>query len=272
MLEATQYTENAFVTLTYSDENLPEDNSLVPKHAQDFLKRLRKKVEPVRLRFFLVGEYGDRTSRPHYHVALFGHPSCDRGRTDHRRITSGRSCCPHCDRVQQAWHHGGVDLGTLTPESAAYVSGYVTKKLTNKDDPYVSEQLNGRHPEFARMSLRPGIGAGFIEDLASTCLEFGLDTPDKLPSALRHGPKSRPLGSYLRNRLRERVGISKSDMTEYNVKKAKEELQPLSESAYTNTSAGFRAFAFKQKVIDAGTGKRQNLEAKTRIFKKRGTI
>lgn len=272
MLEATEKGDNAFCTLTYEDEQLPEGGTLVPLHAQAFLKRLRKAFEPFRLRFFLVGEYGDITERPHYHAALFGHPSCSRGRTDHRRVARYGTCCESCDRVFKAWGHGGIDLGTLTPESAAYISGYVTKKLTNKEDEYVKERLRGRHPEFARMSLRPGIGAGFIEDLASTVLQYGLDSPELLPSALRHGKRSRPLGSYLRNRLRERVGISKVAMTEYNVKKAKEELSPLSEVAYTLTSAGFRQFAFKQKVIDAGAGKRQNLEARTRIYKKRHTL
>lgn len=60
-----------------------------------------------------------------------------------------------------------VHCGTLTPESATYVAGYVTKKLTKPGDP----KLGGRHPEFARMSLRPGIGAGAMYDIGKAIQE-----------------------------------------------------------------------------------------------------
>ena len=102
MLESSLHTDNAFVTLTYSDENLPKDGSLVPRHVQLFLKKVRKEIEPARLRFFCVGEYGDRTQRPHYHVALFGYPPCSRGRTDHRK----EHCCENCDRIRRSWNLG----------------------------------------------------------------------------------------------------------------------------------------------------------------------
>lgn len=41
MHEAQLHYENAFITLTYDEENLPLDNSLNLKHFQDFMKRLR---------------------------------------------------------------------------------------------------------------------------------------------------------------------------------------------------------------------------------------
>lgn len=54
--------------------------------------------------------------------------------------------------------------------SAAYVSGYVRKKLTGKDKPenaYLRYDEHGElhqvHPEFARMSLRPAIGLEWIK-------------------------------------------------------------------------------------------------------------
>lgn len=268
MLEAAQKKDNAFVTLTYSDENLPEGLTLVPKDVQDWLKRLRFQVKPLRLRFFLVGEYGDRTSRPHYHVALFGYPPCGRGRTDHRRA----NCCESCDRIRSSWGLGGIDVGTLTPESAAYIAGYVTKKLTNKDDPYVQQVLNGRHEEFARMSRHPGIGGEFADDIASVLLQHELVTPDLLPTSLRHGSRLLPLGSYLRNRIRERTGVSKEDVKEYNIAKSKAIMSELHESAYSTAPAGFKAFAFKQKIIEAGTGRRIQLQAKHKRTGKKDTL
>jgi len=129
---------SSFATLTYADEHLPRGQTVVPKHTQDWLKRLRDLLGPTRpIRYYLVGEYGDESQRPHYHAALFG-----------------LSHLEH-ETLARSWPMGHTLLGTLTKESAQYVAGYVTKKMTAPDDP----RLNGRHPEFARMSLRPGIGA-----------------------------------------------------------------------------------------------------------------
>jgi len=197
MLEAMDHADNAFITLTYKD--VPEGNSLQPRDIQKFIKRLRKAYEPGRFRYFLVGEYGDQTHRPHYHAALFGYPCCRFGYSRFSRVTN--RCCASCDGILSNWGNGLVSVGTLSPESAAYIAGYVTKKMTGVND----ERLEGRMPEFARMSLRPGIGGNSIHDVASVCLQWGSDAPD-VPSQLRHGGKLMPLGRYLIRRLRLATG------------------------------------------------------------------
>ena len=63
----------SFVTLTYDDTKLPANQTLVKAHLQNFMKRLRKRIEPEKLRYYAVGEYGDKTQRPHYHMILFNH-------------------------------------------------------------------------------------------------------------------------------------------------------------------------------------------------------
>lgn len=78
-----------WITLTYSDENIPtlevsdgkefESPQIhtykVLNHVdvQLFLKRLRKSLNAYncKLRYFMVGEYGPTTLRPHYHMLLF---------------------------------------------------------------------------------------------------------------------------------------------------------------------------------------------------------
>jgi len=67
MLESLCHEDNAFITLTYDNENLPENATLVPKDLKDFQKRLRYHAN-IDLRFFSVGEYGEKTQRPHYHA------------------------------------------------------------------------------------------------------------------------------------------------------------------------------------------------------------
>lgn len=206
MLEALCHGFNSFWTLTYSEEELQRTNpngspQLSPAHVQNFLKRFRKKVSPLSIRFYAVGEYGEQTMRPHYHLALFGFPTCLRGRTNHLKS----NCCWVCDLVKSSWGHGGVDAGDLTPASAAYLAGYVTKKMTRADDP----RLNGLHPEFARMSLRPGIGALATDEVASAVLQLPHLYED-VPKALRHGANVWPLGRYLVQKIREGAGREKT--------------------------------------------------------------
>ena len=100
MLESYEYSDNTMVTLTYDDEHLPRlddgRGTLVPKDFQDWLKRFRKAVEPRRVRYFGVGEYGDQLWRPHYHVILFNYPTCSFGlsRYSKTRVSCCSFCCP----------------------------------------------------------------------------------------------------------------------------------------------------------------------------------
>lgn len=217
MLEAAQYEDNAFVTLTYEDSALPMNSkglpTLAPEHLRNWLKRFRKSVAPARIRFYAVGEYGDESWRPHYHAAIFGFPTCARGRTLRRPETKNRAlwndCCVACQLVGNTWGYGDVDLGILETRSARYISGYVTKKMTMRDD----YRLLGREPEFARMSNRPGLGHSALWELADTILKYSLvekDAQGDVPVTLRHGSTELPLGRYLRRKLRLLVGMEEN--------------------------------------------------------------
>lgn len=190
MLESLKHAENSFLTLTYDAEHLPAGGTLVPRDVQLFLKRLRKAISPVALRYFFVGEYGDQTFRPHYHAALFG-------------LGIGAT-----DVVKKSWGFGHVMLGDLTLHSAQYIAGYVVKKMTSDTD----RRLDGRHPEFARMSLRPGIGAPAVGDVAVALknqygINFILDSGD-VPVSLKSAKKNMPLGRYIRSKLRAELGLT----------------------------------------------------------------
>lgn len=89
--------------------------------------------------------------------------------------------------------------------SANYIAGYVTKKMTSVSD----ERLQGRRPEFARMSLKPGIGARALEAVALAMMRSKLDqSMVDVPTGLRHGAEVLRLGRYLRRKLREEIGRS----------------------------------------------------------------
>lgn len=230
-----------------------------PSHAGAFMKRLRKSL-PTKVRYFGCGEYGDQTMRPHYHLALFNFPSCRRGITNLRK--DGRPCCESCSIISDAWGLGGVMLGTLEPKSIAYIAGYVTKKMTRDDD----SRLEGRLPEFARMSLRPGIGLGMMHELASTLLQHKLDEKMiDVPLSLQHGKKQWPLGRYLRRKLRTFVDLPPE--TPYEViQENQKEVQRLREIAWNDQRP------LSEVYLESTLGKRIQIEARERRLKKRTTI
>lgn len=161
MHEAKCHSENCFVTLTYSDEYLPQGGTLVRKHLQDFLKRLRTIIYPDKVRYYYCGEYGEKLSRPHYHLCLFGYHFKDRKRLSKRNgnwlYTS--------DLLSKLWPFGHASVMDFSFDTAAYVARYVTKKINGDQS---KEHYDGKVPEFGGMSLKPGIGANWFEKYGKT--------------------------------------------------------------------------------------------------------
>lgn len=154
---------NCFITLTYDDNSIPENGQLHRPHLQNFIKRLRKRVPPLRL--FYCGEYGDETERPHYHALLFGYRP-----NDGEQLSSGENPIFESPSMTKTWGHGLTSFGELTFESAAYVARYCTKKITG---PMAEEHYTRTNPDtgevyqlippFNGMSLKPGIGTTWLE-------------------------------------------------------------------------------------------------------------
>lgn len=268
MLESMLHTQNTFVTLTYTNDSLVSTGllsektgmyTLEPKHLQNWLKKLRFHVAPLKIRFFAVGEYGDKSERPHYHLILFGYPNCKHYRTkrdNHNRV-DWKNCCNRCRIIGETWGFGDIELGECNPKSAGYIAGYAVKKMTAPDD----NRLNGRHPEFTRMSLRPGLGADAIWDLSSALLSEPGYRVD-VPLTLQHGVKHMPLGRYLRGMLREKIGREKLAPPEA-MEAIKEELRALRAIAW-NTQTPLA------EVISRATEQNElNQVAKAKIFAKR---
>jgi len=197
ILESLTSAAGYFITLTYNGKNYPQNGSLQPKDTQLFLKRLRKHFPPQTVRYFMVGEYGSDTQRAHYHAAIF--------------LSIAEPLATFTAACESAWDLGFTSVGILTPQSAAYTAGYVTKKMTSLSD----TRLNGRHPEFARMSLKPGIGQKAMESVSDVLQtgEVGLNHISSLggqvPTYLKQGRSSLVLGRYLRRQLNGMLGLSK---------------------------------------------------------------
>lgn len=175
MMELEVCKKASFITLTYDDLNVPisilddEEDFLIngytlrKDHAQKFIKRLRKYFEyhnGKNFRYYLCGEYGESTHRPHYHAILFGlDPTEDLECEDvigQNGLGQPYFKSPVLDKV---WDKGYTLACEVSYETCNYVARYVTKKVNSKFDP---EQY-GLEKEFALMSRRPGIGSDWIK-------------------------------------------------------------------------------------------------------------
>lgn len=170
--EASLHEDNIFLTLTYSPENLPPGGTLVKKHFQDFMKRLRHHAGKRKLRFFHCGEYGSENFRPHYHAIVFGYDFDDK--ILWKDSEAGKLYIS--ESLNRLWPYGFSTIGGVTFESAAYVARYVLKKVTGEkaERHYQSVEADTGEiskilPEYVTMSRRPGIATDWYKKYASDC-------------------------------------------------------------------------------------------------------
>lgn len=189
--EAQLHQDNCFITLTYDDEHLPFGGTLIKKHFQDFMKRLRRPyAQDHKISYFHCGEYGELCrgcrrarrkctcvaysagpGRPHYHALLFGHWFPDQ--LPHSKNAAGDPLFTSAT-LQRLWPLGFSLVGALTFESAAYCARYVCKKITGDfaaehyriTDPDTGEVYNLR-PEYVTMSLKPAIAKDWYGKFSS---------------------------------------------------------------------------------------------------------
>lgn len=165
MHEAQMHSDNCFLTLTYSPENLPAPPSVKKKEVQDFLLRLRTHLGHS-IRYYACGEYGEKLTRPHYHMLAFGYDPPDK--RFHKRSGSGAPIFVS-DAMDKVWGLGHVWVGTVTQASAGYVARYVMKKITGDaaEQHYRWYDDEGRRydlePEFNMMSKGRGNTGGIGE-------------------------------------------------------------------------------------------------------------
>lgn len=215
MHEAQMHENNCFVTLTYDNEHLPEDQSLDVTHWQKFAKRLRKAHGSFR--FMHAGEYGEKTLRPHYHALLFGLDFRDTvelssGPNQHKLRVSAS--------LSKIWTAGFHAIGDITFDSAAYVASYCVKKTTGKKaaqeyarlDPETGEYWEVK-PEYGTMSRRPGLGSAWIDKYQDDVY------PDNF--VVINGQKWKP-PNYYDKRLAKKNPLLHSKMLEQRQKQVKE--------------------------------------------------
>lgn len=177
MLELEYHDSAYFMTLTYDNDHVPvsyypdpntgealEALTLCKRDCQLFMKRLRRSFSADNIRFFMSGEYGSTTFRPHYHAIVFGLHLNDLN--PYKRSPQGYQYYTS-EALQKVWSIDGVPIGfavvgEVTWDTCAYTARYVMKKLTG-DLSEVYSYYNIQ-PEFTLMSRRPGIARQYYDD------------------------------------------------------------------------------------------------------------
>lgn len=198
LVEAAQYKNNWFITLTYDDDHLPRSDIGAPtiryKDVQLFLKLLRRQTK-TKFRYLVGAEYGDKSNtpplgRPHYHIILFGlnlpdltqdfkeavystavgyDPRDGEYKTRLKLDRLKNHSKPNNDHrlfysktIHKAWKfQGNISVGQFSFDTAAYISQYCTKKI-NPDNGKKYEEWHCE-PEVLHASTRPGIGADYFK-------------------------------------------------------------------------------------------------------------
>lgn len=145
------------------------------------------------------------------------------------------------------------------------MAGYTVKGMTGDDD----ERLKGREPEFARMSLRPGIGADAASRIVATLESYEL----ALPGALRHGRRVMPLGRYLRDRICALRPDGEADKVKA-LDDWKKELQELREAAaalsdkQVYVEGTYNEEIFKALLVEQSAEKVRQLEGRRKLYER----
>lgn len=114
-----------FITLTYEklyDEETGEFKDINKRDIQLFLKRYRKQFG-VNLKYYVCGEHGETTNRPHYHAIFFQDKPLDdlKFYADNLFIS---------DSFAKCWSHGNCLISKqVNDRSIKYTIAYTLKKL-----------------------------------------------------------------------------------------------------------------------------------------------
>lgn len=164
-LEARQYENNYFITLTYNNQNLPYNEQGLPTLCKDditkFVNSLRKHFERLGhfgIKYIIAGEYGSKTKRPHYHLIMFNLPLTDLVTVNHKK--SGKiKKVTYSPLIERLWAKNTTflcpnEIIVAQYETIRYCVAYSFKKLKKSQTDHLSVE-----PERIRFSK--GIGLAY---------------------------------------------------------------------------------------------------------------
>lgn len=136
--------QTLFITLTYENKNLPKNRTDAFNDVRALFKKVERKWNISRLRYYLVSENGTLNGRLHFHLLLFG-------------IDVFKFILPIDKEFKKLWSKGFSKCEVASPKTFTYVSKYVTKDL----DTFKS---SSSWPPICSCSKRPPLGVLFFTD------------------------------------------------------------------------------------------------------------
>ena len=135
LCEMSDWEHYTFATITYDDINIPLIQNLPTLNKDDIIKfHKRLRYHGHEFKYYLVGEYGDETRRPHYHGIYYGLGKKDKLEMQHH------------------WNMGNIYHERVIDGTIKYVAKYIMSKTRESDyDPV--------QPPFALISN--GIGKNY---------------------------------------------------------------------------------------------------------------
>lgn len=220
--EAENWRDKCFLTLTYDPEK-HDDQNLVKKDLQDFLKRLRRFIEPDKIKYFASGEYGEsERHHAHYHLIIFGLNMYDkRVFSEHHHNLARDIWYVKC----KAWDKGFVSVAPFNEARANYVAKYVIDKLNGRE---ADKWYHGRTPEFCLTSQ--GLGLSWLKEHAPLLKEEGF---------IRQGKKRVPLPRYYQDKLFPKDSYRNIDWRQYKQVKSAESFEELKKRSRTHDKESF---------------------------------
>lgn len=181
---------SCFLTLTYNPHSMPKDQSLDKTHFQLFMKRLRKyhhyyNEDAPKIKYYMCGEYGGKTHRPHYHAIVFGLDFADKRL--HKTTKRGDKLFTS-EKLNELWGLGHCYIGAVTYKSVGYVARYCIKKVNGEraEEHYqYVDEVTGEIHQVAKeyMAASQGLGLRHFEEfhqqmyLRDSCVIAGKEAP-----------------------------------------------------------------------------------------------
>lgn len=165
--EFDKYPNSVFITLTFNDKNLKRFKYEPNRAVRLWLDRMRKRLGK-QIRHFIIGEYGDKTSRFHYHGILFNVP-------DFFTV----------DTLSDTWQYGFCYIGWCNKKTINYILKYITKV----DD-------SGKTLKIPRLIVSKGIGEYFVKQYWNEPLKTR-----KMPFLTVGNGAKIPLPRYIKQKL-----------------------------------------------------------------------
>lgn len=214
-----------FITLTYDTAHVPITNngfmSLSKRDIQLFMKRLRKANKKAgndnKLSYYVCGEYGGKTRRPHYHAIIFN---------------------ALVETFQDSWQVGQIHYGYDASEAAV---GY-TLKYMSKGHNRPAHERDDRQTEFSLMSK--GLGASY---LTPEMVKWHNDDPlNRMYVNLNDGKKV-SMPRYYKNKVYDETTRLMAGKSSYEKMQEKINKERLANPDYERTVAQGTAAAFRRQ-------------------------